>query len=994
MKTKTPHKIARQAIRPVLCLALLCQVAFFNAALPALAQKSDRKSLGHGVAKKSPKGQDNAVSGQRSAPAVTGTVNVSEVAVEQALAPAPSAPTSPKEIHAPLGTDSGGLLAPGGTPLRPEQLPNFAPAETGDAPQVPSPSFSTNFQALDDGLQFIPPDTHGAVGPNHVMSTLNDRIRFQTRTGTIINTITLNSFWASLQGTDPNPPATFDPKVLYDRFNDRWMFTCNANAQSALSATFMGVSQTGDPTGTWNLYRVPPAGAGANWADYPSIGFNRDWIVVQINLFTVSASGFVGPDIYVFNKANLYAGGSGAFTRFTGDNTGTALAVTGGTWTPMIDQDNTTGTLYFAQNWNSTSAILRISKLTGAVGSEVLTPGLTFPQAPNAWVNSHPLLGGGWAPQAGATQAVIFGSRISNNDARMQNFVYRNGTLWGAHTAILTTTPLAPGTTQSAANPSNHSGAQWWQLNPAIENNTFSAPLQFGRIEDPTANNCHNGSGATIAGCTQTGTFFAFPSIAVNKHNDVLIGYTRHSPTTWASAAYSFRYATDAANTMRDPLSFKDGEARYAKSGGGNIRWGDYSSSMVDPVNDRNFWTVQEYADSRINADATSRWATWWANIPVIAGPGDVVISEFRLRGPGGEDDEFVELYNKTDSAITVATTDGSAGWSLVASDGVARFTIPNGEVIPARGHYLGTNSDAYSLASYPAGNGTTATGNITYTTDIPDNAGIALFRTATAANFTLANRFDAAGSAAEANTLYKEGAGYPTLVTPGLNIDYAFYRDLASGTPLDTGDNFNDFLFIDTNGSCAYAVNCTSFDNTRRGRHLGAPGPENLSSPIVRNATIKSSLIDPAQSATAPPNRVRDFTSDAGNQSTFGTLSIRRRFTNNTAANVTRLRFRVVDITTFPVPAGTADLRARTSTTVVVTTSGGPVNVQGTTLEQSSVAPPAQPNGGGFNSTFSAGTITLATPLAPGNSINVRFLLGIQQTGTFRFFLNVEALP
>jgi hypothetical protein len=50
--------------------------------------------------------------------------------------------------------------------------------------------------------------------------------------------------------------------------------------------------------------------------------------------------------------------------------------------------------------------------------------------------------------------------------------------------------------------------------------------------------------------------------------------------------------------------------------------------------------------------------------------------------------------------------------------------------------------------------------------------------------------------------------------------------------------------------------------------------------------------------------------------------------------------------------------------------------------------------NGGAFNGTYSAGTVTLGTPLANGASINVRFLLGIQQTGTFKFYINVETLP
>jgi hypothetical protein len=42
----------------------------------------------------------------------------------------------------------------------------------------------------------------------------------------------------------------------------------------------------------------------------------------------------------------------------------------------------------------------------------------------------------------------------------------------------------------------------------------------------------------------------------------------------------------------------------------------------------------------------------------------------------------------------------------------------------------------------------------------------------------------------------------------------------------------------------------------------------------------------------------------------------------------------------------------------------------------------------------MSAGTVTLGTPVANGASIDLRFLLGIQQTGSFKFFVNVEALP
>src|SRR6266850_4536320 len=111
------------------------------------------------------------------------------------------------------------------------------------------------------------------------------------------------------------------------------------------------------------------------------------------------------------------------------------------------------------------------------------------------------------------------------------------------------------------------------------------------------------------------------------------------------------------------------------------------------------------------------------------AASAQFVISEFRLRGPSGANDEFIEIQNNSASAVTVTSATGT-GLGIAASDGVLRCSIANGTVIPARGHFLCVNSVAYSLGSYPAGSGTTASGDATFATDIPDNAGIALFNT------------------------------------------------------------------------------------------------------------------------------------------------------------------------------------------------------------------------------------------------------------------------
>jgi predicted extracellular nuclease len=393
---------------------------------------------------------------------------------------------------------------------------------------------------------------------------------------------------------------------------------------------------------------------------------------------------------------------------------------------------------------------------------------------------------------------------------------------------------------------------------------------------------------------------------------------------------------------------------------------------------------------------------------------GSFIISEYRLRGSGAggenpirvkkfdvrrergvlgssttqDNDEFIEFYNNTDSAIRVETVDGSAGWSLVASDGITRFTIPNGTVIPARGHYLATNEIGYSLASYPGGNDganeTSSNGDILYDQDIPDGSGIALFNTANPENFNEAHRLDAVGYSANP-PLYREGSGFNS-DDPGEefggqfgNFEFSFVRDLRSGTHKDTNDNVADFLGI-----------ATSAQRTTNGTNLGAPGPENLFSPI-RRLSMLVNFLDPSVPNGSSPNRVKDTTPVQNGD--LGTLSIRRTVTNNTGEAVTRLRFRIKEITTLtsPTVTGQADIRALSSSDIDVTVNDKKVFVQGTTLE----IPPFQPLGGGWNTSWTpTGTINLESPLLAGESINVQFLVGIMRGGTFRIFINVEALP
>jgi hypothetical protein len=375
-----------------------------------------------------------------------------------------------------------------------------------------------------------------------------------------------------------------------------------------------------------------------------------------------------------------------------------------------------------------------------------------------------------------------------------------------------------------------------------------------------------------------------------------------------------------------------------------------------------------------------------------------VCISEFRSRGLS-KFDEFIEIYNNSDSPVTV----NNGGWAvetLGPGGGLANvFTIPAGTVIPARGHYLAANNNGdqnnngYSMFDY-------ATADLNYGSDVRDNGGLAIFNNAT--TFTLATRFDAVGFASAGNTanaqLLREGTGLlgnfgNSDNTPNTNVQYSFVRKFPTApgltsAPVDTNNNASDFLFISTTAGMYGGLNSI----------LGLPGPENLASPVSMLGPIASGAYDPTVGLDASPNRQRTNCPAAPecnpDTAQLGTLTIRRNFKNNTGRTVTRLRFRIVDITTINNRvAGDADVRLLDSGSELPPSGCGGSCGQsnGSKLERSQ----SQAKGGGLNSSTgaSSGAIDLSTtPLAPGASINVRFVLGVQQIGNFRFYISADA--
>jgi len=155
----------------------------------------------------------------------------------------------------------------------------------------------------------------------------------------------------------------------------------------------------------------------------------------------------------------------------------------------------------------------------------------------------------------------------------------------------------------------------------------------------------------------------------------------------------------------------------------------------------------------------------------------NVVISEFRTRGPDGGNDEFVELFNPTNALVDIS------GWQIRASTASGssttsnRYTMPGGTQIQSGQHYLIVGSTYSGTVPGEIGaqlsSGTADGGGLALTlsdgTTIIDQVGMSV------------------------DTVYKEGTPLQSLTTD-TNRSYERIMD-ATGSCVDANDNSLDYF-------------------------------------------------------------------------------------------------------------------------------------------------------------------------------------------------------
>ena len=557
-------------------------------------------------------------------PIVVQSSGTTSFAGKGSVGPLPTGPT--REWRGPKRT--------GSSPLQSNQLSNGPDLKGGSGPPAsPRPRARSNPQLLldfegvnhleqrtsDGGNQFSgePPDQGLCVGNGYLMETVNSALRvFNADTGAPLTPVlSLNEFYgfpsAFTRPAGPFGPFTFDISCHYDPDTNRWFHLAVDLDQDPATGDFTGknyidlaVSHSGDPTGTWTVYRIPGINDGTEgtpdhdcdggpcFADFPHIGVDKYGVYITTNEFPLFADGFIGAQVYAISKKQLVSlspsitahlfntaddpvrPGEPGFTLWPALSPQKQFAFGGG------------GTEYFVSSnavFDDASADSEELILWGLVHTQTLdrNPDLqlhkTILDVDRYAVPSNTVQKPGTIPLADClndTALSFFGiancglalvglppqnvtlGTLDTGDSRVLDVRYAHNRLW----AVLGTAALVNGT--------NRTGVGWYIIRPSSSKDGVSGDVQLQGV------------------LASEGESLMYPSVGVTGTGVGLISFSRTGENTFPSFGYAA--IDDKVGVSGDiheieaGKSPQDGFTEYPPVGGNRPRWGDYGASAVD----------------------------------------------------------------------------------------------------------------------------------------------------------------------------------------------------------------------------------------------------------------------------------------------------------------------------------------------------------------------------------------------------------------------------
>lgn len=464
---------------------------------------------------------------------------------------------------------------------------------------------------------FTPPDVNGAVGPSQVVAVTNNMIKVFDKQA--VTDPPLVSYQGVLHTPAPSqfaiplyyffyPALTdgfpSDPHIRFDRLTKRWFITAMEIAQSdPVNNVLLAVSDGERITDETNFtfYQIPSdllprnTASGAPFFDQPRLGIDKNAVLIGGSSFfthTDSCNGFYYDSLYsvgiALDKKALFRGflagyvlklGSWQFNEGTGsgmlfprgvynDNPAAPKSFFAGiNYTPGTDPTN--GIFLTALTYNTTGGIIDYSETTVPVDPFQLPRGVLALGSPMTIDPTDTRI----------LDACIYKNKLTGKSG-----------LWTAH---------AIGVNQSAAfvtaenyTQQARTASRWYEVG-----NIYTKPnvAQSGTVYDAAQ---ENGRRAI--------SYFN-PSIAANGQGNAVLGGTTAAYNRYLNAFVAGQFYGDAKGMLGTPQKVTATRAIYALNFGTAVspdyvdRWGDYSQTVVDPMDDQTIWSFQEYAASDDN---------------------------------------------------------------------------------------------------------------------------------------------------------------------------------------------------------------------------------------------------------------------------------------------------------------------------------------------------------------------------------------------------------
>lgn len=411
----------------------------------------------------------------------------------------------------------------------------------------------------------VPLDNYLAVSDSFkIVSVTNTKVQVFDTGGTSLMLKTLSLFTSSL-GLGGTSNSKFDPKVIYDPLEDKFITVILNGSKAAYSKIIVGFSQTNDPTGNWNFYTLPGNPYNdSTWLDYPSLNITQNELFITGNQVRENVSwqlGFKQSVIWQIRKKDGYAGNTLVTnlwnnTEYNGKKVRNLHPVK---WGPDIEGPNQ----YFLSNrnfdiQNDTIFLMEITDTIGAPGVQLNVAAIVADKKYGVPPS---------VPQPGGSQY------LATNDGRVLSGIYQNGKI------------------QFASN--------------SIDTATGRSAIYFGIID-----------GVDIQSYSLHGTLIANDTLEFGYPNMSWVGDGANGSQT----IISFLHCSELRRAGVSALFYADGEFSdmiTLVEGTGVLnalsdtieRWGDYSGSQPVYNRDGKMWMCGMYANSSNN------YATWIAQM-------------------------------------------------------------------------------------------------------------------------------------------------------------------------------------------------------------------------------------------------------------------------------------------------------------------------------------------------------------------------------------------